>query len=252
MNSLISLLDTIDTLKTKLDTVRPLINQSILQAIDIEYTYDSNRIEGNTLTLRETDIIVNKGLTVGGKSMREHLEANNHYEAVLYIRDLVKKPAPISERLIKEIHALVLQGIDRENAGKYRNIPVAISGSRHVPPQPWQVPKLMEDLIFWVKNQASSVHPVVYAAEIHERIATIHPFIDGNGRTARLMMNLILLQHGYALAAIPGDTESRLAYYTALEKCNITEDKVDFHLFVANSALRGIQTLVTSLGVTNE
>ncbi|MCI5162858.1 MAG: hypothetical protein D3917_12750 [Candidatus Electrothrix sp. AX5] len=88
MNSLISLLETIDTLKTKLDTVRPLINQSILQAIDIEYTYDSNRIEGNTLTLRETDIIINKGLTVGGKSMREHLEATNHYEAILFIKDL--------------------------------------------------------------------------------------------------------------------------------------------------------------------
>lgn len=251
MNSLISLLDTIDTLKTKLDTVRPLINQSILQAINIEYTYDSNRIEGNTLTLRETDIIINKGLTVGGKSMREHLEANNHYEAVLYIRDLVKKPVPISERLIKEIHALVLRGIDRENAGKYRNIPVAISGSRHVPPQPWQVPKLMEDVALWIENQAPSLHPVIYAAEIHERLATIHPFIDGNGRTARLMMNLVLLQNCYSIADFSGDTESRLAYYTALEKCNIEEDKVDFHLFVANSALRGIQTLVEKLGIGN-
>ena len=115
-----NLLQDIDQLKIKLDTARPLLNKSILEAVDIEYTYDSNRIEGNTLTLRETDIIINKGLTVGGKSMREHLEATNHYEAILFIKDLVQQKKEISESLIKNVHALILRGIDRENAGKYR------------------------------------------------------------------------------------------------------------------------------------
>ncbi|MDT8444632.1 MAG: Fic family protein [Desulfuromonadales bacterium] len=250
MNKKLSkLLDEIDQLKEKLDASRPLLSQSLLAAIDIEYTYDSNRIEGNTLTLRETDIVINQGLTIGGKSMREHLEANNHYEAILYIRDLIKDDAPISEKLIKDIHAIVLRGIDRDNAGRYRAVPVAISGSRHTPPQPWQVPKLMEDLQHWMQKAAGTLHPVIFAAEIHERIATIHPFIDGNGRTARLLMNLSLLQNGYTITNIPGDTENRLSYYNALEKCNLDEDKTDFLLLIAAYVYSSMATIVQKLGV---
>jgi len=239
----------IDELKIKLDSARPLLNKSILDAIDIEYTYDSNRIEGNTLTLRETDIVINKGLTVSGKSMREHLEAKNHYEAIHYIKDLIKQKKEISENLIKNIHAIILRGIDRENAGKYRSLPVAISGSRHVPPQPWQVPKLMKDLILWIKNKSSVVHPVIYAAEIHERIATIHPFIDGNGRTARLMMNLVLLQFDYPLINIPGDSESRLVYYDSLEQCNIDNDKMGFYKLIAGYAQKSLKKMIEIIGV---
>lgn len=249
MNSkLTNLLNRIDQLKTKLDTARPLLNRSILEAIDIEYTYDSNRIEGNTLTLRETDIVINKGLTIGGKSMREHLEANNHYEAILYIRDIINEKVLISEKLIKDIHSIILRGIDRKNAGKYRSLPVAISGSRHVPPQPWQVPKLMEDIVLWIQNDSGSLHPVILAAEVHERIATIHPFIDGNGRTSRLLMNLILIQNGYTITNIPGDTESRIAYYNALEKCNINDDKSDFFLLIAGYVHESLKKLVQMLG----
>ncbi len=238
----------IDSLKATLDKSRPLLNKSILDAIDIEYTYDSNRIEGNTLTLRETDIIINKGLTVGGKSMREHLEATNHYEAIFYIRDLVRDRTPISETVIKTIHGIILRGIDRKNAGIYRNVPVAISGSRHVPPQPWQVSKLMEDLILWTDGKGADLHPVIFCAEIHERLATIHPFIDGNGRTARLLMNLVLLQNGYAIANIPGDTQNRLAYYDALEKCNLEEDKSDFLLLITGYVRDSLDSLVKKLG----
>jgi cell filamentation protein, protein adenylyltransferase len=244
-----NLLGKIDSLQQTLDSARPLLNETILNAIDIEYTYDSNRIEGNTLTLRETDIVINKGLTIGGKSMREHLEANNHYEAILYIRDLIKDETQISEKLIKDIHAIILRGIDRDNAGKYRSVPVAISGSRHLLPQPWQVPKLMEELSLWIQEEANKLHPVIFAAEIHERIATIHPFIDGNGRTARLLMNLVLLQNGYPITNIPGDTESRLSYYNALEKCNLDEDKTDFLLLIAGCVSAGIISFVQKLGV---
>ena len=180
--------------------------------------------------------------------MREHLEATNHFEAILYIRDLADQKTAVTESLIKDIHAIVLRGIDRENAGKYRSVPVAISGSRHVPPQPWQVSKLMEDLVIWVQEESSKLHPVIFAAEVHERIATIHPFIDGNGRTARLLMNLILIQNGYSIANIPGDAESRLAYYTALEKCNIEADKTEFNLLIASYVKENLEKVVRTLG----
>ncbi len=249
MNSRIEyLLTQIDALKQKLDASRPLLNETILQAIDIEYTYNSNRIEGNTLTLRETDIVINKGLTIGGKSMREHLEAVNHYEAIALIKEFVTADNMLNENIIKDIHSLVLRGIDRKNAGKYRNVPVAISGSRHEPPQPWQVPKLMEDLNFWIQEEAENLHPVIFAAEIHERIATIHPFIDGNGRTARLLMNLVLLQNDYTIASISGDTESRLAYYNALEKCNLNQDKTDFMVLITEYVYDSMEKLVRKLG----
>lgn len=250
MNKVLSeLLANIDKEKQSLDAARPLVNQTILQAMDIEYTYDSNRIEGNTLTLRETDIVINKGLTIGGKSMREHLEANNHYEAILYIRDLIKEGIQVSEKLIKDIHSIVLRGIDRENAGKYRSVPVAISGSCHTPPQPWEVPKLMEELNSLLLVEAVELHPVILASEIHERIATIHPFIDGNGRTARLLMNVVLLQHGYTITNIPGDTDSCIAYYNALEKCNIEDDKTDFLILIANYVYASMKNLISKLGV---
>jgi Fic family protein len=242
-------LDEIDCQKTRLDAVRSLLNSSIIAALDIEYTYDSNRIEGNTLSLRETDLIINKGLTVAGKSMREHLEATNHYEAILYIRELVQDKAPVTESLIKNIHAIILRGIDRENAGKYRSVPVAISGSWHFPPQPRRVPKLMEDLTLWVCENSLLLHPVIFAAELHERIATIHPFIDGNGRTARLLMNLVLLQKGYVIANISGDTKSRLTYYDALEKCNTEGDKSDFHLLMAGFVLGSLNNIIQKLGL---
>lgn len=244
MSALAALLSQIDHLKLRLDALRPLANPALAQALAVEYTYDSNRIEGNTLTLRETDLVINKGLTVGGKSLREHLEAINHYEAILFVRDLVQRAEPLSERLIQQIHALILHGIDRDNAGRYRAVPVMISGSRYIPPQPWQVPKLMEDCLRFYAEQKSLLHPVLLAAELHERIVTIHPFIDGNGRTARLIMNLLLLQHGYPIANIPGDTENRLAYYHALETGNLSDDKTEFNCFIARHVLYSIQHLL--------
>lgn len=248
MSELDLILPQIDSLKSRLDAARPLTSAQLQQALDIEYTYESNRIEGNTLTLRETDLVVNKGLTVGGKSMREHLEAINHYEAILYIRELATQGATLDEREVRNVHALVLRGIDRDNAGRYRNLPVMISGSRHLPPQPWAVPKLMEDYGLWLTGESSTLHPVVRAAEAHERLVTIHPFIDGNGRTARLVMNLILLSRGFTIANIPGDTDSRRAYYDALEKSNLEAGKTDFITLIAGHVLHGMRTLLERLG----
>ncbi|NDV23936.1 Fic family protein [Desulfovibrio sp. JC022] len=237
--SLTALLGEIDERKAQLDACRDTVSSQIVDALNIEYTYDSNRIEGNTLTLRETDLVINKGLTIGGKSMQEHLEAVNHYEAIQYVRELSAESI-FSEKVIKDIHGIILQGIDRENAGRYRSVPVAISGSRHIPPQPWQVPILMEQLVAWYDKNEPVLHPVVLAAEVHERIATIHPFIDGNGRTARLVMNLILMQRGYLVVNIAGDTDSRLAYYGALEKCNLEDEKGDFIELIAGYVLKSL------------
>lgn len=242
------LLQEIDALKAKLDLARPLQHPSVLQALDVEYTYESNRIEGNTLTLRETDLVINKGLTVGGKSMREHLEAINHYEAALFLRELAQTQRPLSESLVLQLHSLILRGIDRDNAGRYRQVPVMIAGSRHIPPQPWQVPSLMERCLAWHDSERNRIHPVTLAAEMHERIATIHPFIDGNGRTARLIMNLTLLRHGYAIANIPGDIESRRAYYDALETCNLTGDKRPFLTLVAQHVKLALERMLVIAG----
>ena len=180
--------------------------------------------------------------------MQEHLEATNHYEAIHYIRDLMQESVSVSERVIKDIHAIVLRGIDRDNAGKYRTIPVAISGSRHLPSQPWLVPELMENMVSWISQKGEGLHPVILAAELHERLVTIHPFVDGNGRTARLLMNLVLLQNGYTIANIPGDPENRLAYYNALEKCNLQEDKDDFIFLIASYTYDSMKRLIQQLG----
>lgn len=248
MQSLKELLEDIDRLKMQLDQLRTWDNSSISHALEIEYTYETNRIEGNTLTLRETELVIDQGLTVGGKSMREHLEAINHHEALLFLRDLVREKTPLSESLVKQLHGLILRGIDRDNAGRYRSIPVMIAGSRHVPPQPWAVPVQMEQCFAWYEAHRQTLHPVLLAAEMHERIATIHPFIDGNGRTARLVMNLILLSYGYPIANIPGDIDSRRAYYDALEAVNLKGDRTGFQHLIALHVQAMAQRLVQIAG----
>ena len=207
------MLKEVDVQKEQLSALRPLPEEAlkkIQDALDIEYTYESNRIEGNTLTLQETALVVNEGVTISGKSMREHLEAINHAEAISYIKDIAKQDIEISERTIKEIHALILHGIDRENAGRYRTVPVMISGSTHMPPQPYLIEKQMEDFILRFKQmEAEKVHPVLIAAYLHDELVRIHPFIDGNGRTSRLLMNLYLLRHGYVIITLKGSNDAK-------------------------------------------
>lgn len=155
------LLKECDYLKSRLSELRPLPFEAlkkIEEALAIEYTYESNRIEGNTLTLQETALVVNEGVTIAGKSMREHLEAINHSEAIDYIKDFARSELEINERTIKEIHALVLHGINRENAGRYRTVPVMISGSRHLPPQPYLIGKQMEDFILNITIRTNSIN----------------------------------------------------------------------------------------------
>ena len=211
-------LQQIDTLLGELNQYRANENYRITEALEIEYTYDSNRIEGNTLTLHETDMVVNKGITIAGKGLREHLEAINHKEAIDFIKDIAQKKEPISERVLLDIHAIVLHSINKDNAGKYRRVPVIISGSKHIPPQPYLLQPKMDELFQW------------YEA---------NPFIDGNGRTARLLMNLILMQHGYPIANIKGDNETRRRYYETLEEAS-SGDNSAFVEFIEDVVIQSL------------
>lgn len=239
------LLKEVDALKEQLSTLRPLPKEAlkkIQDALDIEYTYESNRIEGNTLTLQETALVVNEGVTISGKSMREHLEAINHTEAINYIKDIAKQDIEISERTIKEIHALILHGIDRENAGRYRTVPVMISGSTHMPPQPYLIEKQMEDFMLRFQQMKNEkVHPVLVAAYLHDELVRIHPFIDGNGRTSRLLMNLYLLRNGYVIITLKGSNDAKVSYYMALEKSHTEHLSEDFQKLVIEAEIAALQ-----------
>jgi Fic family protein len=246
--NLLSVLNEIDALKAKLDQFRQFDSYRIAQALELEYTFESNRIEGNTMTLRETDLVINEGLTISGKSMREHLEIINHQEAIAYIKHLMDKSTTLKEREVLSIHNLILRGINSEDAGRYRKVQVMIKGSSYMPPQPFMVSKEMEDFFIWYETNKKALHPIVLAAELHERLVTIHPFIDGNGRTSRLVMNLILLQNGYVIANIKGDYDSRMQYYNALETAQTHNNKEDFLLFIAQNEKESLERYLEIIG----
>lgn len=219
--------DEVASLKKELDSKRPIPKEtlkSLRESVNLEWTYNSNGIEGNTLTLRETQVVL-EGITVGGKSIKEHLEAINHEKAILFLDDLVKDNDPINEWNIKSIHQLVLKDIDNENAGRYRKENVTIKGATHIPPDYLKVPELMEKLIL-TYNAWSEYHPIIQAALLHGELVKIHPFIDGNGRTSRLLMNLVLMNKGYNPVIIK--KVSRLKYYEALDTAHTTGNYTDF------------------------
>jgi len=240
-----TLLQQIDGIKSRLQAIRPLPLEALTKikaAFEMEYTFESNRIEGNTLTLQETTLVVCEGVTIGGKSMREHLEAINHAQAVEFIKDISRTDVEITERTIREIHALVLHGINKEQAGRYRSVPVMIVGSRHLPPQPYLVTPQMEQFIRDYQDmQENGAHPVIIAAFLHDELVKIHPFIDGNGRTSRLLMNLYLLSNGYTITILKGDDEAKRAYYTALEQSHTDNNREGFYLFVAKAVVQSME-----------
>ena len=219
---------TLDTLKQKLDSFRPLpkeILENLHEDLVLRWTYNSNAIEGNTLTLIETKVAL-EGITIGGKTMREHFEAINHREAILFVEDLVQKKEQLTEWQIKSIHQLILKNIDDKNAGAYRKSNVIIAGAEHVPPDYIHLQEEMEKFIEWYKTQAQKMHPVEKAARVHADFVKIHPFIDGNGRTARLLMNFELMKDGFPPVVLP--VEKRLEYYEALDKAHTKNDYTSF------------------------
>lgn len=191
--------DKIDTLLSTLNNYRPLTQGEVERLRDeflIDFTYNSNAIEGNTLTLQETALIIKEGITIAEKPLKEHLEVIGHKEAYYYIEELVKQKTPLSEKLIKDIHSIIL--IDKpQDKGMYRRVPVRIMGSVHEPPQPYLVPIQMEQLVLEYEEMKKNLHPIESIALFHLKFETIHPFIDGNGRTGRLLLNLELMKEGY-------------------------------------------------------
>ena len=232
-------------LTAQLDARRPLDPAQLrnLQGwFRVELTYTSNAIEGNTLTRQETALVVEKGLTVGGKSLVEHLEAANHAKALDWVQTQVhRQPQELTADDILTLHRLVLKGIDDENAGFYRSITVRIAGAAVVLPNPLKVPDLMAQFVDWLTDDqtVNDLHPVELAAEAHYRLVSIHPFVDGNGRTARLLMNLLLLQAGYPPAIIR--PENRLDYLNALEKAQLGGPLDDFHQLIAAAVERSFE-----------
>ena len=210
-----SLLAQIDLKKVELESRRPLTAGEVARRNEefiVEYTYNSNAIEGNTLTLRETDLVL-RGLTIDSKPLKDHMEAVGHKEAFDFVSELVKDNVPISEGIIKQIHYLVLAD-KREDRGVYRRVPVRIMGAQHEPVQPYLIEPKMEQLLY--DFAASTEHIVTKLARFHIEFEGIHPFIDGNGRTGRLLVNLELMKSGFP----PIDIKftDRIAYYNAFDE----------------------------------
>lgn len=240
--NLTEMYEQLSDMKECLDSFRPFDTKMLKnfnEILDIRYTYESNSIEGNSLTLNETSQFLNTGLTIGGKPLVDHLEAINHQEAIQYIRDLATNNIALSEREIKNIHSLVLKNIQDDEAGRYRKQPVHIiqqDGKKHEFPQPFIISKLMEDFFIFFNENKDTAHPVEMAAHLHQKLVNIHPFIDGNGRTSRLIMNLFLFQKGYPIAVIESEMTKRKMYYNHLSDYQGVVgggDSKPFQLFIA-------------------
>lgn len=236
--------------KKKLTALRPFPKAALArlkEQIAIEWTYNSNAIEGSTLNLNETRLVIEEGLTIKGKPLREHFEAINHKEAIDFVEEISRKKTPISAYIIRQLHHLVLSKIDDKEAGRYRKLEVRITGSKHVPPQPTLLPSIMHDFDLWLKKNIKKMDPLEFAALAHFKLVDIHPFIDGNGRTARLLMNLILIRAGYPPAVIL--KVDRKKYFRCLELAH--KKKLDtFYNFIARSAERSLDIYLKNLTPT--
>ena len=229
----------IDDFKKKIDAYRPLtlhITAQLKSFYRISLTYSSNALEGNSLTESETKVVIEDGLTIGGKPLRDHLEAQGHSHAYDLLLTLSESRHNLTEAEIQALHRLFYQAIDAGQAGNYRSQKVIITGTSFIPPAPALVPQLMLEWVSDSNRQKSSLHPVVYAAKLHLEFVGIHPFIDGNGRTARLLMNLALIQSGYPITIIPPILRSD--YITCLRQAQTTaKNEIPFINFISHCVL---------------
>ncbi|TSB47960.1 Fic family protein [Alkalicoccobacillus porphyridii] len=236
-------------MKEELDNLRPLpmeTVQSIKEDFLLRNTYHSNAIEGNTLTLYETKFVLEEGVTVAGKSLTEHLEVMNHKEASLYMEEQLTEQ--LSERVIKNIHALVLSRIDKSSAGVYRSQEVRISGASHEVTSSFQITNEMNLLMKW-NQKNKELHPVERASILHSKFVNIHPFLDGNGRTARLLMNFELMSSGYLPVLFK--VEDRVRYYEVLDVAGSSGNYEPFIKMVAELEEESLNQYLTLLRKTN-
>jgi Fic family protein len=218
------LLARLENKKAQLDALRPLPATAVRrlhEQLTVEWIYNSNAIGGNTLTLRETKLILETGLTIGARSLREHFEVISHKEAIDYVESLAAGEEPVTAFHVQQIHKLLLTRIDDEGAGQYRRLPVTITGADHLPPQSSEIRPLMGEWGDWLIGPALGLQPVVRAALAHHILVAIHPFLDGNGRTARLVLNLMLMRDRYPPAVI--ERINRRQYYRVLARADSGE-----------------------------
>jgi Fic family protein len=232
------ILKEIDDLKRKLDSLGPLTEaqvKNLKTLFDVDFTFNSTAIEGNTLSWNETKLVLLEGITIGGKSTREHLEIINHKEAIDYIEKLAfKKTSEITSSEILGIHNIILRSIDSENAGIYRKVPVYVKkkdNSIFKFPEPFLIDNLMIEFFEWFIGDHDT-HPVLFAVEAHTGFVSIHPFVDGNGRTARLILNLLLFQFGFPPAIIK--VTERAEYLDAIDEWDKNGNIILIASLVAN------------------
>lgn len=241
-------LERIHQKKSELDKIRPIPKyalQSIKESLVVEWTYNSNSIEGNTLTLQETKMILEDGFTVKGKSLREHFEAVNHQDAIEYVEELVQQDYKLTERDILNIHELILNRIEKDIAGRFRTSGVRISGANFVPPNALKIEGYINELIEWANT--SELDIILKSAIFHHRFVWIHPFFDGNGRTARLVFNLLLMKAGFPPAIILKN--DRKKYYEALNQAN-NGDYSKLVLLILQALERSLNIYLGSLNNT--
>lgn len=239
MSALQELLQKADSYKQKISSARPLAKEELKSLDDyfrIGFTYSSNALEGNSLTISETKILLEDGITVAGRPLKDCYEAVGHGSAYDFMLDLARqKNMSITEDSIKKLHHLFYQKVDAAQAGQYRTVQVYISGTEYVPPAPDEVPRLMAHLAAQIHFSWNTLHPVELAAMAHRRLVDIHPFIDGNGRTARLLMNLILVNAGYGVVSIP--PVLRNDYINALSASRLLNDMEAFSKLIAECVI---------------
>lgn len=238
-------LERIQQKKAELDKLRPIPNyalKSIRESLTLEWTYNSNSIEGNTLTLQETKMVIEEGFTIKGKSLREHFEAVNHQEAIELVESLVSDNYILKETDILNIHELVLQKIEKDFAGRFRTSGVRISGANFGPPNALKIDEYITELTDWTNT--SNINIVLKSAIFHHRFVWIHPFFDGNGRTARLLFNLLLMKEGFPPAIILKN--DRKKYYDALNFAN-NGDYSKLFLLILQASERSLNIYLGSL-----
>ena len=241
------LLSSIEGKKRELDKYRPLnasISRKLQEQLALEWTYNSNAIEGNTLSLHETEVVLNQGITIGGKSVNEHLEAINHKDGIEFIQKIIQQKEELNESVIRECHRIILKGIDDLEAGAYRRTNVRIVGARLIPPQAIKVKNQMNELLAWYYENKHTLPAALLAARFHYKFVCIHPFIDGNGRVARLIMNLLLMANGYPPAVIL--RVDRKKYYHVLNEAN-TGNEEPFENFIGKSIERTLIIYLNSI-----
>ena len=233
--------------KKRLEAKRPLppeLVNRLRKELVIEYTYDTNAIEGNTLTLNETRLVIEEGLTIGRKPLRDIQGAKNHPEAIEFIENLVYNMDRITEEKFLQLHELILKGIE-VNPGKYRSSGVRVAGASFTPPRSSEVPGLVRELLDWLNRNMEEYSPVELAARFHHRFVTIHPFSEGNGRTARLLLNAVLMRHGYPFL-VNITNRDRVKYLEALREADQGNPEA-FVNFIARSAERVLDIYLNAI-----